>query len=57
MRTTNPNESSNAKTLANDQDTVSTAVFMAVFEYNNGANGHSDVFNLLDIRDGYYFNS
>ena len=27
---------------------------MAVLEFNKGANGLSDVFSMLDIRDGYY---
>ena len=41
----------NTKTLASVQNTVSTAVI----EYNKCASGLSDVFNMLDIRDGYYF--
>ena len=62
MRTTNPNESFNAqiwrrapKHLPVNKNTVSTAVSMAVLEFNKGANGLSDVFSMLDIRDGYYF--
>ena len=37
------------------QNTVSTAASMTVLEFNKGANGLSDVFSMLDIRDGYYF--
>ena len=60
MRTTNPNESFNAeawrrtpKHLLVTKNNVSTAVL----EYNKCTNGLSDVFNMLDIRDGYYFSS
>ena len=62
MRTTNPDELFNAqlwrrapKHLPVNKNNVSTAVSMAVLEFNKGANGLYDVFSMLDIRDGYYF--
>ena len=62
MRSTNPNESFNTqiwrrapKHLPVNKNTVSTAVSMTVLEFNKGANGLSDVFSMLDIRDVYYF--
>ena len=58
MRTTNPNESFNVqawrrtpKDLLVTKNTVSTAVL----EYNKSTNELPVVFNMLDIRDGYYF--
>ena len=59
IRTTNLNESFNAqiwtrapKHLPVNKNTVSTTVSMTVLKFNNGL---SDVFSMLDIRDGYYF--
>ena len=60
LRTTNPNESFNTqiwrrapKHLPVNKNTVSTVVFMAVLEFNKGANGLSDVFSMLDMTLHY----
>ena len=48
-----PSMEKNTKRHTSDQNTVSTAVL----EYNKGTNELHVVFNMLDIRDGYYFAS
>ena len=57
MRTTNPNESFNIQAWRRTPKDllVTKTVSTAVLEYNKGTNELSVVFNMLDIRDGYYF--
>ena len=57
MRTTNPNESFNIQAWRRTPKDllVTKTVSTAVLEYNKGTNELPVVFNMLDIRDGYYF--
>ena len=57
MRTTNPNESFNIQAWKRTPKDllVTKTVSTAVLEYNKGTNELPVVFNMLDIRDGYYF--
>ena len=57
MRTTNPNESFNIQAWRRTPKylLVTKTVSTAVLEYNKGTNELPVVFNMLDIRDGYYF--
>ena len=57
MRTTNPNESFNIQAWRRTpKDLLMTkTVLTAVLEYNKGTKELPVVFNMLDIRDGYYF--
>ena len=58
MRTTNPNESFNIQAWRRTPKDllVTKTVSTSVLEYNKGTNERTSlVFNMLDIRDGYYF--
>ena len=57
MRTTNPNEPFNFQAWRRTPKDllVTKTVSTAVLEYNKGTNELPVVFNMLDIRDGYYF--
>ena len=57
MRTTHPNESFNIQAWRRTPKhlLVTKSVSTAVLEYNKGTNELPVVFNMLDIRDGYYF--